>query len=214
MDANLTSAEPESLAALHEQDARALRVMLLELAEEGAAMARLYVEKAKDQAYDGKPGTGPSPDCAESYCDVARSIRQTVMLVQKLTAPAPAPQAVRPAQDPAEIRKQIIRRVEDAIHKDAPAEGAERLRAEFLERMETPEFGDAMSQRPVQEIVNEIRADLGIHGPGSLEFYKRRTPADIAVLCARAAISGGGVTGWWNAKAHRTTPDAPPIRGP
>jgi hypothetical protein len=151
MSLNPTSAEPESLATLHEQDARELRVLLLGLAKEGGEMATLYVNQAKDQAYDAKPGAGPAPSCADSYCDVARSVRQTVMLVQKLTAPAPLAK-VEP--DRVAIRKQIIRRVEDNIERDAPEGEQERLHAEFLERLEAPEFDEELGTRPVQEIVN------------------------------------------------------------
>jgi hypothetical protein len=220
MSSNPTPAEPESLAALHEQDARELRLLLLSLAKEGGEMATLYVEQAKDQAYDAKPGAGPSPACADCYCDVARSIRQTVMLVQKLTAPAPVAQVARAEPNRVAVRKQIIRVVEDNIYRDAPEGEGERLQTEFLERLETPEFEEELGTRPVQEIVNEIRADLGIHGVDSTLYFKRRTPADIAVLCARAASYGGSavrssmpsmdtaVLG--GAKLH----DAPPIRGP
>jgi CheY-specific phosphatase CheX len=220
-------AEPESLAALHEQDARELRVLLLGLARQGGEMATLYVEKAKDQAYDGKPGAGSSPACADSYCDVARSIRQTVMLVQKLTAPAPAAKLVRAEPDKVAIRKQIIRRVEDSIYKDAPEGAAERLHAEMLERMEGAEFEEELGTRPVQEIVNEIRADLAIHGADSALYFKRRPPADIAVLCARASRSRIDSARPFGAATSPCAPsmdaaalaaallhDGPPIRGP
>ena len=38
MDSQPTPIEPESLASLHEQDARALRVLLLDLVDEGASV--------------------------------------------------------------------------------------------------------------------------------------------------------------------------------
>jgi hypothetical protein len=82
--------------------------MLVGLADGGAELAALYVQHAKDQAYSGKPGTGPAPEIATAYSDVSRSVRQTVMLAQKLTAPAPKPS--EPAPDRIVIRKQIIRK--------------------------------------------------------------------------------------------------------
>ena len=180
-------AEPESLAALHERSARHFHALLTGLAEMGAELAGLYADQAKDQAYSGKPGAGPSPECAEAYNGVTRSIRQSVMLAQKLTAPTPAPKADDAAQRRVSLRKQIIRRVEDSLYRDTPKDKAESLHAELLERLEAPEFDDELGQRPVADIVNEIRADLGIMGADSLERWQRRTPADIAVLCARAA---------------------------
>jgi hypothetical protein len=56
------------------------------------------------------------------------------------------------------LRKQIIRRVEDAIAKDAPEEEAERLHAEILEQMEGAEFEEELGTRPVQEIVIAVTA--------------------------------------------------------
>jgi hypothetical protein len=41
MDTTPTPAEPESLAVLHEQDARELRLLLLGLAKQGGEMATL-----------------------------------------------------------------------------------------------------------------------------------------------------------------------------
>jgi hypothetical protein len=179
--------EQVSLATLHEQDARDLRALLIEMAQQGAELAALYVQQAKDQAYSGKPGAGPSPECATAYKEVSRSVRQSAMLALKITAPAPAPKADESAPRRAAVRRQVIRGVEDAIHRDAPADQVESLRAEFLERLETPEFGDDFDQRPAVDIVNDIRADLGIFGESSLTQWKRRMPADIAILYARAA---------------------------
>jgi hypothetical protein len=186
-----TQAEPESLAALHEQDARALRLLLLEMAQWGSVMAGLYAKQAQDQAESGEPGAGPSPACAAAYSSVTRSVRRTVLLIQKLTAPAPAAKAADPEPDKVSVRKQIIRQVEDAIHRNAPEGEEPALYAEFLERLEGAEFDDQIPQRPTLDIVNEICADLGVHGPDSLDQWMRRTPADIAALYALAAAPCG-----------------------
>jgi hypothetical protein len=180
-------AEPESLAALHEQSARHLHAMLLGLAEMGVELAALYVQQAKDQIYAGSPGAGPSPECAAAYNGVTRSVRQSAMLAQKLLEPAPARKADDEAARKISQRKTIIRRIEDSLYRDAPEDQADTLHAELLERLEDPEFDDELGHRPTDEIVNEIRADLGILGSDSLDYWKRRTPADIAVLSARAA---------------------------
>ena len=39
------------------------------------------------------------------------------------------------------------------------------------------------------QVIAEIRADLGLDTAPGMEFWKRRTPADVAVLCARAAAA-------------------------
>jgi hypothetical protein len=56
--------------------------MMIDLAEQGAALAKLYVQKAQDQAYSATPGAGPSLDCATAYSAVTRSVRRSVMLIQ------------------------------------------------------------------------------------------------------------------------------------
>jgi hypothetical protein len=53
--------------------------------------------------------------------------------------------------------------------------------------MEAPELEEELATRPVEEIIDEIRRDLGVYGELSLQFWKRRTPADVAALNARAA---------------------------
>ncbi len=231
MDTPPTQPEPESLAVLHEQDARHLRALLIDMAEQGAVLAKLYVQQAQDQAYGAAPGQGPSPECAAAYNSVSRSVRRSVLLIQKLTEPAPAPKADRAAAEKVAARKQVIRQVEDAIYRDAPEEEAAELHAEFLERLEQPEFDDELGQRPETDIVNDIRADLGILGVDSEGHWMRRTPEDIAILSARAASPGqvGRSAPFGPVRAARRPragaldldewadallEDGPPIRGP
>jgi hypothetical protein len=213
MFSHQNAAEPETLADLHAQDALHFRAMFIGLADLGADLARLVVAQAKDEA-DAFVAVKPPTDFTGRYARVMGALRQTVMLVQKLTEPAPAAKAVRPGPDRVVARKLIIRRVEDAIHRDAPEDAAERLHGELLERLEGAAFDDDLSQRPLAEIIKEICDDFGISGPDSLAWWKRRTPADIAILCERAAAPCG-------VRVEPSTPpgaarwhDAPPIRGP
>jgi hypothetical protein len=92
-------------------------------------------------------------------------------------------------------RRRIIRAVEDAIQRDAPDDEADSLHAEFLERLDAPDIEDDIADRPVAEIIADICHDLGLAPFPALRLWKRRTPADIALLCARAA-GRGDAPGW------------------
>ncbi len=85
------------------------------------------------------------------------------------------------------MRKQIIREVEDTIQRRTDGAEAEALHAELYERLDDPDLDDDLDQQPVAEIINSICRDLGIeHFPGT-HPWKRRRPADVRALCARAA---------------------------
>ncbi len=122
----------------------------------------------------------------------------------------------------------MIRKIEDNIYRDAPEGEGAKLHTEFLERLEAAEFDDELGQRPLHDIVNEIRADLGLHGKDSLYTFPRRTPADAAILCARATAPGVAIPSAPPMQTRRPRPamrdpvnlvaallsHAPPIRGP
>ncbi len=125
-------------------------------------------------------------DPTVAFDRISRAIRRTIILAQKLNEPPPA--RIAPEQRTA-ARKRIIRAVEDKLHRIVKGEEAERLHAEFLDLVDEPELDDDIAARPVDAIIKEICNDLGIGiarvmgDPPS----KRRTPADIALLAARAA---------------------------
>jgi hypothetical protein len=185
-----TPTAPETLAALHAQDALQFRNNLLELVDLGMELARITVQQAKArvEAANAEPDAAPSAELNASYANVTRSIRRSMLLAQKFTEPAKAPAAEDAAQKRIAVRKQIIRRVEDCIHREAKAAEAGDLHAELIERIEAPEFDDEIAQRPVEEIITEIRADLGLGAAEGRNQRKRRTPQDIAILYERAAI--------------------------
>ena len=68
---------------------------------------------------------------------------------------------------------------------------AERLRAELVERLDSPELEEEIGQRPIEDIVTEIRRDLGLEAMMGCNPWKRRAPAEIAALHARAAQPPG-----------------------
>ncbi len=130
-----------------------------------------------------EPERIPAAQRAENYDRVLRAMRRTALLVEHLEQPAQPSRA----QQCAAARKHILRTVEDAIQQSArrPAD-ADALEAELRERLEDVRLDDEFLVRPLDDIANELRRDLGIAGQPGARFWKRRTPEDIAVLNARA----------------------------
>jgi hypothetical protein len=149
------------------------------------------------------PGFSP-PDSlvktAATFEQVARGVRRSIMLAQGQDAPKQQQPARTPGQHPAPApdrttaRKRILRAVEDVIQRppDNPeCDDAEVLLADLRERMDTPDLDDDIKSRPAEDIIKDILRDLGLAAlPGSRP-WKRRTPADIAELNARAAAPSG-----------------------
>jgi len=185
-----TPIEPETLAEQRAQDAQYYRGILHGLIDMGNDIAGMIHQQAKTQAAaaapDASAGLVPSPMTREAFEQIARTIRRCILLAMKVAEPAKAPAVDNAAPRRAAVRRQIIRRVEDSIHRDAPAAEQESLRAELGERLDAPEFQDDLD-RPIEEVIHEIRADLGLLGPDSARRWPRRTPKDLAVMAARAA---------------------------
>ena len=188
------SAEPETAADPQAEQVEHYRRVLNELVDLGAELARLVVQQAKAQA-DAPQPSAPAPDPTIAFDRISRAIRRSIALARKLDEPVPAPEAAHPAELRTAARKRVIRLVENAIHREARGEQAEALHAEFLERMDGPDVDGDIGHRTVSQIVDTICADLGLEGPDGLRRWKRRTPADIALLCARAAKMGAAKMG-------------------
>ena len=107
---------------------------------------------------------------------IARTVRRTVLLSRRL--------GDAPARDrTAAARREIIRRVEDAITRTSNKdEDRPTLRAELQERLDAPELDDEIGTRPTPDIILDIIRDLGL-APGP---WPRRTPAEIRILHANA----------------------------
>ncbi len=164
------------------------RQVLHELIEIGTDLARI-VHRQATPAPNSEPAAAPAPDPTIAFDRIARTLRRTIALARKLTDPAPP----RPAEQSSErrriARKQIIREVEDTIQREAKGDKdrTEALNAELYERLETIDCDDDIDNLPIAEIIAAIRRDLGLaHLPGT-HPWKRRTPADVRDLCARAA---------------------------
>ena len=88
------------------------------------------------------------------------------------------------------------------------ASTAEALTAELHERLDGPDLDSDITSRPIADIVAELCRDLGIAPPAGPHPWKRRTPADIAALCARAAAPSRP------ARTETQAHDAPPSANP
>jgi hypothetical protein len=194
MNKLLTPTEPETLAEQRAQDAQYYRGILHGLINMGYAMAEDVHQQAKAQVAaataDSPVTLVPSPNTQLAFNQMARTIRRCILLAQKVCEPARARAVDDSEQRRVAARRQIIRRVEDAIHRDAPAGEAESLRAEFAERLDAPEF-EADLDRPIEEVVQEIRADMGLLGANGAKRWPRRTPQDLAAMAARARAKSG-----------------------
>ncbi len=212
MSAPATHATPHDGHSVNAADAHATqaadalyyRQTLHALIDRGTGFARLLHDTAQAQA---APQAAPVPQpaaaqpvpaygaadpaalvsLAGAFDQVARAVRRCILLAQHLAKPTSDPAHHRTA-----ARKQIIRKVEDMIqrpcsasHRDADT--IEALRAELHERLDAPDLDEDIQGRPVADIIQEIIRDLDLDPIPGIRPFKRRTPADVAHLNARAA---------------------------
>jgi hypothetical protein len=172
---------------------------LLDIGNEMAAILAHQIRSQQDE-----------PEAAQktvaAFATLARSVRRTVMLHEKLGHPNKNT-ARRIA-----ARKRIIRDVEDAIECHAAPGEQETLHAEFLERLDRPELEEEIADRPVGEIVTDITRDLGVAGLYDTHPWKRRVPHDIAILNARAAQRPGAAPSAELLALLASAPPPPPRR--
>ena len=163
-----------TLSALPEPDpADYYREVLHGLIELGAGLAREVYRAAEG----GDAVT--VADATIAFERVSRSVRRSVALARTLDAPVRAPLAA--------ARRQVIRTVEDRIQARCGEDEGERLRAELAERLDGPELADEIGDRPIADVIEDICRDLGIAAPPGLRPWKRRVPAEVAVLHRLAA---------------------------
>ncbi len=174
-------------------DSADYHLILDELLVDGMAVSRLVRIRANQEAEAPAPDNGADAvaaagvalDLATAHERVSRAVRRTIGLARRLNDPA----TPHSPQHRAAARKRIIREVEDAIQRQAtrPTD-AECLQSELEDRLDGPDLDDDIDARPVPEIIADICRDLGLaEGRPSGHPWKRRTPGDIASLCARAA---------------------------
>ena len=193
-------------------DAHCYRRVLHELIDMGADLARMVHAEARsriDLRAEAQTAAGsradrlaageltPAADATVAFDRIARAIRRTVSLARRLDEPVPARETVQraAAEHRAAARRLIIRAVEDAIQRqpsdDAAWDTEGDCYAELEERLDGPDLDDDIDHRPVGDIIVDICRDLGIAAAPGMRPWKRRPPADIAALCARAAARPG-----------------------
>ena len=185
MDMHPSPSEPtHSAPSEAEQDRQFHREVMNEAIAAGSELlwaVRKLAQKAVDAAE-----LAAAQDFALDYDRITRSMRRSVALVRTLSEPVKdASTAAQRRQVVA--RQRVIRDVEDVIQRHAEPEDEAELTEELFERMDRPEFAEDIDDRPVAEIITEICRDMGLEGLPGTQPWKRRTPADIALLCARAA---------------------------
>ncbi len=196
---NLPAPNPDPAVDQAAADAAYYKRVLHELIDMGMGLARmLHVEATRmldvPPPEPGQPFIPPNINFrpTPAFDRLARNIRRTIMLARSLDEPVTPRVPKRPARTAA--RQTIIRRVEDEIQREADGPEAESLHAELRERLDAPEFEDDLATRPIDDIIAEIRHDLGLAATSSLRFWKRRTPAELAILHARAAAPPGAAS--------------------
>ena len=206
-----------------DEDAQYYREILHELVEMATNLARAVHRQATTQPAPepaSHPAPAPQPDPSIAFDRIARTIRRTIALARKLTEPAqprPAERAAAGAEQRRRAaRKQIIREVEDTIHREAHGPEAEvraeSLHAELYERLDTLDLDDDIDNLPIADIIAAIRRDLGIAAhinSRGISPWKRRTPRDVRDLCARAVAPKP-----WERAADRTGDPRPPAPPP
>lgn len=129
---------------------------LEELVGIGLKLARA-IERRVDEATAGPPPLADLNAAAIAYARVARAVRQSILLQDRLKAGRDAATAKA-----ADLRSRVAGIVGRAIEDEhAEAEQVERLAAEAAEGLEQERFGDVLA-RPIRQIVADICMDLGL----------------------------------------------------
>lgn len=164
-------------------EAQHRRDMLSELIDIAMEVARAVGAQAVHEADVAVAGGGRAPDATAAFERAARVVRRTVLLAERLDQVGRSPGLRRTA-----ARKRVIRAVEDAIGRQAADDAkAEGLHREFQERLDAPELDEALAAQAVPEIMHDLGLDTVPGAPPAM----RRTPQDVAALCAWAAAPPG-----------------------
>ncbi len=214
MAAQAILAEADNDPGLHGADTQGYQQILHDLITMGADFARVLHGQATSGAKQAVASPtqqptnpqhcthahpAPAPEAlitlTLAFDRIAHAVRRSILLARSLSAP------IQPARDPSQhraaARRRIIREVEDAIQRTTPAasngpDAPETLQAELRDRLDAPDLDDDLTTRPPADIISEICRDLGLSAPpGGAHPWKRRTPQDIADLCAAAAAPTG-----------------------
>jgi len=226
MSTQPTPAAPQDAHGHQAADTHYYREVLHGLITIGASLANFLHQQAAAQAQPPQQAPAPQPEpppapapnplinTVVAFDRTSRAVRRCIALARTLTDPA-AP-AHPPPQHRAAARQRILREVEDTIQRTSNpgSDQAESLQAELHDRLDAPDLDDDLTTRPITEIITEIRRDLGLASLPGDHPWKRRTPADIHQLQARAAAPSRphqpGPPPASQAVTHATPPDPAP----
>jgi hypothetical protein len=231
MSAHAIPVEPHTIPGPQAEDDQFYHEILHGLIEVGAELVRHLPQQAAAQAQAPQqhpapqpaPAPAPSSDAVASlaiaYDRISRAVRRCIALARSLNDPAQPPK--HPAPDRTAARKHILRAVEDTLQRQdyddsyRDCDSTEALHAELLDRMDTPDLDRDIESRPIDDIIKDILRDLGLAALPGTRPWKRRTPADIAELNARAAAPSrpAGSTPTNPAPARKTATPPPPPSG-
>jgi len=168
-------------------------------AQQAAALAQQATDgQTAPQAAAAQSAPAPAAslqDLAAAFDSISRTVRCCIMLAQSLDTPKPPARTPAPNHTAARTaaRKRILRAVEDTLGRQdyddsyRVCDPTEALHAELLDRMDAPDLDRDIANRPIDDIIKDILRDLGLAALPGTRPWKRRTPADIAELNARAA---------------------------
>jgi len=149
----------EALVAQRAEDLQFYRRALNTLIEIGVNLAftvqQLETHRKADISLSGSNTPEPPAVFSLAYERISRGVRRTVHLAERIGQPP------KPPNDGTHRRKRIVRAVEDTIERSTEKPDAERLNAEFRERLDTEDFDDD-DTRPIDDVIAEIRSDLGL----------------------------------------------------
>ena len=126
------------------------------------------------------------PALAATYERITRVVRRTILLIDHRARAVTAAIQTRVA-----ARKRIFRDVTDAIAAERlTPERADALRVELVERLEAfdlaPDLDHEIANRPVEDIIRDIRRDMGLANRIGAPKWPRRTPDDVADILTLA----------------------------
>ena len=154
-----------------------LQDVFVSCVELGHELAQLAIAPAKET-------TLPVDNASIAYHRTTRSMRLSAWLIRKLGESGKIVDRVA-------ARKRIFRTVEDVIQRHEDDVDTESLQEELMDRMDSPDLEDEIRARPIEDIITDIVRDLGLAQVPGNHPWKRRTPEDLARLCALAAQAPG-----------------------
>jgi hypothetical protein len=149
------TSDPSAILDQQAEDDAFYAAALKEMVAMGLEIGRIVHQQVIAQSIDS-PHSPIDDQSTVSYDRVFRAVRRGIMLAKRLKDP-------EPVRKQAAARRQVARDVGNAIKSQAKSpKDAENLYADLRDRLDTPDFEEDLENRPIQDIIDEIRKDLGL----------------------------------------------------